>query len=1377
MNTCNAQAISKYIVVDQFGYRPVAQKVAVLRDPVMGVDAAESFTPGTSYALVNTSTNAQVFTGTPTIWQNGKTDSLAGDKVWWFDFSSYTTPGSYYVLDVQKNIRSYAFDIKDDVYNQVLKQAVRFFFYQRSGFAKQLPYAEAGWVDGASHLKPLQDKNCRYYLTPNDASSEKDLHGGWYDAGDFNKYTSWTGGYIIALLKAYEDSPTAWTDDFNIPESNNTIPDILDEVKWGMDYLLRLQNSNGSVISLVGVESASPPSSATQASKYANPTTAATLKAAAAYAFGAKLFRKIGLPCYADSLQNAAVKAWNWADANPSVTWDNSGTGVGAGNPETNDYGRLIYKLEAAEHLYAITNDAKYRTFFDNNYSQGHLVQWYYAFPYEHDEQEVLLYYTTIPNATASVVSTIKDRYLTAINGANNFGAFDSKKSSYLAYLESYVWGSSNINSLQGLMFFESVKYNVNPSRDVDAMKAAENYVHYIHGLNPLNQCYLTNMNKYGAEKSATQLFHSWFMDGSAKWDQVGVSTYGPAPGFLVGGANGSYNVDGCCANNSCGSTSNNALCNNAASKAAIGQPPMKSFADINNGWPLNTWAITEPSCGYQVAYIRLLSKFVKANGTNLNSTISCSAFNFPIVSISAPVNNATFAESATVNLTAIASDPNGTVSKVEFYNGATKLGEDATSPYTFSWTNVAAGTYIITAVATDNAGNRTTSAAITIKVNAVPVSIITAASTTSFCAGGSVVLNASTGTAYTYQWKRDGNDIGSATSSSYTATQSGNYTVAVSANSQTVTSTATTVTVYALPTITQYAQINGAAWNQVSTATVCAGSTVVLGPQPSVATGWTWSGPNGYSASTREITLASVTTTQGGIYTATYTDGNTCKATSTFTLTVNAIPTAAITTTTSTTFCTGGSVVLTASTGSSYVWKNGSTTITGATAQSYTATTAGSYTVEVTNASSCKATSAATTVTVNALPTAAITTTTPTTFCTGSSVVLTASSGSSYVWKNGTTQVGTNQTYTATTAGTYTVEVTNAGNCKATSASTTVTVNALPTAAINTTTPTTFCAGGSVVLTAGAGSSYKWMNGTTQVGTAQIYTATTTGNYTVEVTNAGNCKATSASTTVTVNAAPTSTITASGSTSIPQGGSVVLTANTGSGFTYKWFKGSVQVGTAQTYTATDAGVYTVEVTNANNCSATSAGTNVNINSNQPSVITITSPVANTTVQGTITIAADVTDPDGTIVAVEFLDGNMVIGTSTTAPYSFDWNNPGQGTHVITVRVTDSNGGVTTSAPVTITAEAITTGVQSSNTLNANIYPNPSNGIVFIDSDTDLSGASCILVDVMGNEHQLLQTTNGLSAQVNVSNLSDGIYILIINKNNSVMRKKITVIR
>ena len=207
------------------------------------------------------------------------------------------------------------------------------------------------------------------------------------------------------------------------------------------------------------------------------------------------------------------------------------------------------------------------------------------------------------------------------------------------------------------------------------------------------------------------------------------------------------------------------------------------------------------------------------------------------------------------------------------------------------------------------------------------------------------------------------------------------------------------------------------------------------------------------------------------------------------------------------TSFCTGGSLILTSSAGSSYKWYNGTTQV--GTAATYTVTAAGSYTVEVTNAAGCKATSAATVISVNALPTATITSP-ATSFCTGGSLILTSSVGSSYKWYNATTQVGTASTYTATAAGSYTVEVTNAAGCKAASAATVISVNALPTATI-TSSSTSFCSGSSLILTSSAGSSYKWYNATTQVGTAVAYTATAAGSYTVEVTNAAGCKATSA--------------------------------------------------------------------------------------------------------------------------------------------------------------------------------------------------------------------------------------------------------------------------
>jgi hypothetical protein len=77
-----------------------------------------------------------------------------------------------------------------------------------------------------------------------------------------------------------------------------------------------------------------------------------------------------------------------------------------------------------------------------------------------------------------------------------------------------------------------------------------------------------------------------------------------------VGGPNPTYSIDGCCPS-SCGSAANNAPCSQSVSPPT-GQPDQKSYKDFNTGWPLNSWAISEPSGGYQAAYIQLLSKFVR---------------------------------------------------------------------------------------------------------------------------------------------------------------------------------------------------------------------------------------------------------------------------------------------------------------------------------------------------------------------------------------------------------------------------------------------------------------------------------------------------------------------------------------------------------------------------------------------------------------------------------------------------------------------------------------------------------------------------------------------------------------------------------------------
>lgn len=608
-----AQTVSKYIVVDQFGYRPGSEKIAVIRNPVTGFDAAESFSPGDNYALVNASDNSQVYSGTPQIWNGGNEDASSGDQAWWFDFSTYTTPGNYYVLDVDNNVRSYEFTINENVYSEVLKHAVRTFFYQRAGYNKPAQYAGANWADNASHLGTLQDAECRRYDDPSNASTERDLRGGWYDAGDYNKYTPWTANYIVGLLNAYESNPEIWGDNYCLPYSGNGTPDLIDEIKWGVDHLLRLQESDGSLISVVSLAGGSPPSSATGQSLYGGVNTTSALASAGAYAYAARIFGDLGMSAYSNTLLESATKAWDWADANPNVIWKNNSSeynseGIGAGQQETDDYGRFAYKIRAAVHLFQATGDAKYKTFVESNYQDVHLMLWDHAFPFEEENQQILLHYASLPGVSSGVASAIRNTYKAAMEGTNNFSAFYNEIDPYTAHLADYVWGSNHIKARKGLMFMDYITYTDGSDKYNDATKAAERYLHYIHGVNPLNFCYLSNMYAYGADNGVNEFYHTWFGDGT-DWDRVGSDLYGPAPGYLVGGANPSYDWDSCCPSGCGGAT-----CDASQRSRIVGQPSQKAYDDFNTSWPMNSWSVTENSCGYQVGYIQLLSKFVSTS-------------------------------------------------------------------------------------------------------------------------------------------------------------------------------------------------------------------------------------------------------------------------------------------------------------------------------------------------------------------------------------------------------------------------------------------------------------------------------------------------------------------------------------------------------------------------------------------------------------------------------------------------------------------------------------------------------------------------------------------------------------------------------------------
>lgn len=596
-----------FVVVDQFGYLPDAQKIAIIRDPEIGFDNGWDFTPGAVYQVIDSKTQAVVFEGKSVAWNNGAVDPSSGDHAWAFDFTSLTAPGTYLIRDKQAGYDSVPFEIAGNVYKPVLVQAVRMLYYQRAGFPKDAQYAGAAWTDKASHLGHGQDSEARLYSAKGDKSTARDLHGGWYDAGDFNRYTRWSADYVVGLLHAYSENPAAFTDDFNIPESGNGIPDLLDEVKWEADWLVRMQNDDGSLLSVLGVAHASPPSAAKAPSYYGPASTAATYGGAGAFAYAAKIYGR--LPQFADyaaDLKVRAVRAWTWAQAHPHVLFYNNDArdhsdGLAAGQQEVDDYGRAMGALSAAIYLYDLTGDSVYRDYIDAHYRENHIFTQGITVDFDYPQTAPLLDYAATANATPQVAADIKRAFAA---GYDTMGWAQAASDPYLAHISAYGWGSSGIKGNAGSIFADEALYGLGTHSATDDMNAAAGFVHYLHGVNPLGKVYLSNMKAFGATNSVDNLYHTWYAPGTP-WNSVSKSKYGPPPGYLVGGANPDYNwADGC--------PGLNPACGSAPPSPPVGQPSQKAYADFNQSWPIDSWEVTEPSVSYQTAYIRLLARFVK---------------------------------------------------------------------------------------------------------------------------------------------------------------------------------------------------------------------------------------------------------------------------------------------------------------------------------------------------------------------------------------------------------------------------------------------------------------------------------------------------------------------------------------------------------------------------------------------------------------------------------------------------------------------------------------------------------------------------------------------------------------------------------------------
>jgi len=340
---------------------------------------------------------------------------------------------------------------------------------------------------------------------------------------------------------------------------------------------------------------------------------------------------------------------------------------------------------------------------------------------------------------------------------------------------------------------------------------------------------------------------------------------------------------------------------------------------------------------------------------------------------------------------------------------------------------------------------------------------------------------------------------------------------------------------------------------------------------------------------------------TQAGSYELVVSQGGCVDTSTAVTVTVQTVP-ATISPSTAQSICAGQSVTLSGPTGAglSYQWLRNGNLIPGANNATYDASQLGSYTVTVTQGS-CSATSAPVTVGITTV-TANIAPAGPLTLCSGQSVQLTSASGggSNYQWMlNGVPISGaTANVYNATQAGNYSVVVAVNG-CSDTSATVVVNVTSVV-ASISPMVPQSICAGQSVTLNgpSGAGQSYQWLLNGTPIGgaTNSTYDAAQAGSYAVVVTENG-CTDTSVSVLVSQTTVAAS-ITPNTTQSICAGQSVTFTGPSGVGLTYQWLlDGSpISGATGSTFTATQAGDYTVSVTQ-NGCTATPAAVTVTVNS------------------------------------------------------------------------------------------------------------------------------------------------------------------------------------
>ena len=511
-----SQSVTARIKLNQLGFYTNAPKIAILT----GSNAS------TSFYVTSTNMRDTFYTG---VLSEEKQSAYSKTITRVADFSALKMTGSFVVV-VPGVGHSYVFQISNNANTQAAISTLKGFYFQRASMPLEEKYA-GKWHRSVGHP---DDKVLIHASAATKARPEGTIiasPGGWYDAGDYNKYIVNSGITMGTILSAYEDFPEYFKQlNTNIPESNNSVPDILDEAIYNLRWMLTMQDpydggvynkcTNASFDGMVmpGV---------TQAPRYVvQKGTGATLDFAAVTAQASRILSKYKkqFPGLSDSCLTAAKKAWEWALQNPALAYNQDKMNQSF-KPAiiTGGYGDRSFNDEwlwAASELYGTTKEKPYYDTVSNHMQDNvNLPGWgsvgmmgYYSLIRLTDELPVTS--KGIVEKMKARVMTIADSYLEKTQ-ANAFGTVMGQS------VKDFNWGSNSNAGNQGILLVKAYLISGKKKYIDDALTNVD----YLLGRNATGYCFVTGI---GSKSTMFPHHRQSTADGIVE----------PVPGLLAGGPN-----------------------------------------------------------------------------------------------------------------------------------------------------------------------------------------------------------------------------------------------------------------------------------------------------------------------------------------------------------------------------------------------------------------------------------------------------------------------------------------------------------------------------------------------------------------------------------------------------------------------------------------------------------------------------------------------------------------------------------------------------------------------------------------------------------------------------------------------------------------------